>query len=343
MLQSARKRQYEVHAVAPYRLDLTVCALRRLATNVVDVLTPDARYLRAFDVPGGVMLVQVRQTGPTALTVTLNGPPREHAAALATIQRVLGTDRDIGPFRRAAGHVSWLRELVARMAGVKPPRYATLWEACVNAVIFQQVSLAAASTITRRLILALGARVELDAVAVYPFPGAELFLAAQTRELRAAGLSAAKLDTLRRCAHAILSGELDECALEALPSADAAVRLREIKGIGAWTAVVILLRGFGRLDVFPMNDTSVARNLAFVTTAPMRDVGGLLRALEPQQGMLYYHLLLARLQARGELGRPSTVAIGDVDPALRASPDVLVPGAVSRRHFWLAGRSDEPT
>jgi DNA-3-methyladenine glycosylase II len=55
-----------------------------------------------------------------------------------------------------------------------------------------------------------------------------------------------------------------------------------------------------------MNDTSVARNLALVAGAVPLDVGNLLETLDPQQGMLYYHLLLARLEARGEVGRAST-------------------------------------
>jgi DNA-3-methyladenine glycosylase II len=93
--------------------------------------------------------------------------------------------------------------------------------------------------------------------------------------------------------------------LEERPSPDAAALLRQIKGIGPWTATVILLRGLGRLDVFPMNDSSVARNLALVAGAVPLDVGSILEPLGGQRGMLYYHLLLARLEARGEVGRPS--------------------------------------
>ena len=78
-----------------------------------------------------------------------------------------------------------------------------------------------------------------------------------------------------------------------------------IKGIGPWTATVILLRGLGRLDVFPMKDSSVARNLAFVAGAVPLDIDRVLTALGPERGMLYYHLLLARLEARGEIGRVS--------------------------------------
>ena len=54
-----------------------------------------------------------------------------------------------------------------------------------------------------------------------------------------------------------------------------------------------------------MNDSSVARNLAFVAGAIPLDIDCVLTALGPERGMLYYHLLLARLDARGEIGRAS--------------------------------------
>jgi DNA-3-methyladenine glycosylase II len=110
---------------------------------------------------------------------------------------------------------------------------------------------------------------------------------------------------LRRVADALGAGALDEAQLEKLPSSDAAALLRSIKGIGPWTAVVILLRGLGRLDVFPANDTSVARNLTLVGGPASLDVETLLDTLGPERGMLYYHLLLGRLEARG--GLPTSV------------------------------------
>ena len=57
--------------------------------------------------------------------------------------------------------------------------------------------------------------------------------------------------------------------------------------------------------MFPMNDSSVARNLSLVSGSDPIDVESALDSLSPQQGMLYYHLLLARLEARDDLGRSS--------------------------------------
>jgi DNA-3-methyladenine glycosylase II len=299
------RSEHEWSVAAPFRLDLTVSALRRLSTNIVDVLTADGQYIRAFETSRGPVVVRVAQPNPGALTVTLDGDPREHRRALALVKRMLGIDRDLAYFSRAAEGVPWLSPLAQRMRGVRPPRYPTLWEACVNAIVFQQISLHAASAIMRRLILALGQSVDSEGVAVYAFPTAEGFLGAEDDVLRAAGLSLGKLSTLRRVAEALAAGALEEAMLEERSSPDAIALLRAIKGIGPWTATVILLRGLGRLDVFPMNDSSVTRNLSLVSSSDRIDVESTLDSLSPQQGMLYYHLLLARLEARDELGRAS--------------------------------------
>jgi DNA-3-methyladenine glycosylase II len=297
--------RHELSVAAPFRLDLTVSALRRLSTNIVDVFTSDGQYIRALETSRGPVVARVAQVNPGELIVTLNGDPREHKPALALVKRMLGIERDVAYFNRAAEGISWLSPLAQRMRGVRPPRYPTLWEACVNAVVFQQISLHAASAIMRRLILVLGQCVESEGVSVYAFPTAERFLGAEHDVLRAAGLSLGKLSTLRRVAQALASGALVETMLEDRASPDAIAVLREIKGIGPWTATVILLRGLGRLDVFPMNDSSVARNLSLVSDSARLDVESILDSLSPQHGMLYYHLLLARLEARDDLGRAS--------------------------------------
>jgi len=289
---------YECPVAAPYRLDLTVRVLRRLSTNVVDVLTPEGQYVRALDGSREPVIVRVTQVHPKALTVALGGDEREHGRLLAVVRRVLGVDRDLAHFDSQATSIPWLKPLAERMRGVRPPRYPTLWEACVNAIVFQQVSLLAASAIMRRLIVALGAPLDRDGIALYAFPTVERILGAEDALMRGAGLSLAKLTTLRRVGEALITGALNDVMLEERPSPEAAKLLCGIKGIGPWTAALVLLRGLGRLDVFPVNDTSVARNLAMVSASGAVNLSGVLKALSPQQGMLYYHLLLARLEAR---------------------------------------------
>ena len=294
-----------MQVVAPYRLDLTVSVLRRLSTNVVDVLTRDGHYMRVLTGESGPVIVDVVQLRADALRVTIDGNASDHGWALALVQRMLGVDRDLAHFDLAAARLQWLRQLAGRMHGVKPPRYPTLWEAFVNTIAFQQVSLQAASAIARRLIVASGHPVECDGVQLYAFPSIEQVLGAKAIVLRTIGFSVRKIETLRRAGEALASGELGEAMLEEQASVDAAATLQRIKGIGPWTAAVMLLRGLGRLDVFPVRDTSVTQNLALVSGRSSIDVAAIMKALRPQQGMLYYHLLLARLESRGEVGVPS--------------------------------------
>jgi DNA-3-methyladenine glycosylase II len=287
--------------VTPYRLDLTVSVLRRFSTNVVDRLSEDGRYERALDGFASPALVSVRQRDPATLEVAIDAPPGEAERALALVQRMLGVDRDISGFDRAAAKVPWLRALAKRMRGVKPPRYPTLWEACVNAVVFQQISLFAAGAILRRVVEALGTKVDGAGGVLYAFPSPQTLLGAADTTLGVAGLSANKIAALRRIAEALLGGRLDEAMLEERSSPEAVALLVSIKGIGPWTAAVVLLRGLGRLDVFPANDSGVARSLAVIAGAESVDVAATLKALGDYRGMLYYHLLLARLDARGDL------------------------------------------
>jgi DNA-3-methyladenine glycosylase II len=297
-------RSYQVAVAEPFRLDLTVNALRRLPSNLVDVFADNRDYYRAFDGATGPVMAMVTQLSPRSLKFAVAGPAADHASTLALVRRMLGLDRNIAAFRHAATRLPWLRPLVRRMFGLRPPQYATIWEAFVNTIAFQQLSLHAASAIVRRLVVNVQPAVRYGEVALYPFPSLERVLGSGNQMLRAAGLSANKIATLQRVADAIGSGALDRTVLDTYTTPQAAAVLTSIKGVGPWTAAVVLLRGLGRLDVFPANDSSVVRNLALVKGPAPADLPRALAALSPEQGMLYYHLLLARLESQGVLSGP---------------------------------------
>jgi hypothetical protein len=175
------RSEHECTVTTPYRLDLTVSVLRRLSSNLTDVLTPEGEYLRALGGLHTLVIARVTQRDPTTLAVSLEGDEGEHSRALAAVRKVLGVDRDLAHFDRAAARIRWLQSLAKRMHGVRPPRYPTLWEACVNAVVFQQISLVAATAIMRRLILALGQPFLTDGFQHFSFPTTTSFLATEAR------------------------------------------------------------------------------------------------------------------------------------------------------------------
>lgn len=283
---------------APYRLDFTVDALRRLAANIVDIVDQDGCYRRALQDRRGTNVIEVRQRDARTLVLRIAGP--RAARWVGTVEAMLGTQRDLQSWFRNARAFPWLAKLATRFRGVHPPRYPTLWEAMAHAIVFQQISIASASAIMRRAVAQLSPPVESGGIAYYPFFTPSQLLYSADEPLRAAGLSANKIQHLRSAALAIEDRSITEAMLAKLPSAAAAERLRSVRGIGPWSAAVVLLRGCGRLDVFPLKDSGVAHSLRLVSGDAQIDADALLRALGPMKGMLYFHLLLGRMRGPAE-------------------------------------------
>lgn len=284
----------QVSVRPPYRLDYTADALRRLAANVVDVVGEDGSYRRALCDARGANLLEVKQAGASVLSVRIAGARAQRW--LQTVEVMLGTGVRLDDWFRRVRPYPWLAFLARELRGLHPPRYPSLWEALAHAIVFQQISIHAAASIMRRTIQAAGEPIAYAGALYYPFPRPQQLLACRDERLREAGLSANKIAHLRSAAEAIVSQTITDRDIDALPSARAAERLCSIRGIGPWSAAVVLLRGFGRLDVFPMKDSGVARSLRLLSGNPSLDAHALLEALGPYRGMLYFHLLLGRVR-----------------------------------------------
>jgi DNA-3-methyladenine glycosylase II len=125
-------------------------------------------------------------------------------------------------------------------------------------------------------------------------------------------------------AAAVANGRLDLESLEALPDDAALARLQEIRGVGRWTAEYVLLRGLGRLHVFPGDDVGGRNNLqAWLRLPKPLDYDGVGRTLHPWRrygGLIYLHLLLDRLADSGfvDVRRPAPWRPARISTRLRA-------------------------
>jgi DNA-3-methyladenine glycosylase II len=137
-----------------------------------------------------------------------------------------------------------------------------LFEALVGAVLTQQVNLAFAFSIRAALVAAFGERARIAGREWQAFPTAERVARESESTLRAFRMTAAKAGTIARLARALAEGALDEERLRALGDEEAIDELMRWKGVGRWTAEIALLRGLGRLDVFPAGDLAVVKRLA---------------------------------------------------------------------------------
>jgi 3-methyladenine DNA glycosylase/8-oxoguanine DNA glycosylase len=121
-----------------------------------------------------------------------------------------------------------------------------------RAIVFQQLAGAAARAIWQRVLQALAADTE-------HFCSPEQLLACAEDSLREAGLSRQKLAYLRDLAEKFASGELNEAELALLDDEAVIRRVTAVKGIGRWTAEMLLIFTLGRPDVLPVDDLAVRR------------------------------------------------------------------------------------
>jgi DNA-3-methyladenine glycosylase II len=140
-------------------------------------------------------------------------------------------------------------ELVQRLTatGGRPPlrRREPGFAGLAAIIVSQQVSVASAAAIFGRL-----------QACVVPLEAAQIG-AATDDELRACGLSSAKIRALRAVAEAVIEGALDLKGLSDLDAGDAHKALVAVKGVGPWTADIFLLFCLGHPDAFPAGDLAL--------------------------------------------------------------------------------------
>jgi DNA-3-methyladenine glycosylase II len=296
----------------PFRLDLTVWALRRRAHNVVDRFD-DGIWRRVLVIGKSPVAVAVRQTrhgeGPE-IEVRISAARAQSVKAdvAAIITKMLGLERDLSDFYRIARADAQLRELAERLRGMKPVLYATVFEGFANAVACQLVSLSAGMHVLNRMADACGEPVKVDggATPMRSFPTADSIARSNPDALRAFGLSRQKGEYLIGLAKlAIDPKDRDFGSIDRLDDDDAIARLSKIRGVGRWTAEYVMLRGFGRINIFPGDDVGGRKKLfewLGSSDAPTYDgVGKILERWRPYGGLIYLHLLVNAVADAGQI------------------------------------------
>ena len=119
------------------------------------------------------------------------------------------------------------------------------------------------------------------------------------------GLAARKPELIIELASAISEKQLNLDELENLDNEAASDRLRKLRGVGRWSAEYVLLRGLGRLHVFPGDDVGARNRLQhWLDLAEPLDYEGVRHSIGPWRsygGFIYFHLLLKGLTESGLL------------------------------------------
>jgi DNA-3-methyladenine glycosylase II len=305
---------FELKPVSPFRLDLTVWTLRRRTHNVVD-RWDGTTYRLVLPLAAGPVEVAVTQLSPpetARIRVAVAGQPIRamvRADVTAALERLLSLRIDLTNFYQFAARQRRLGPLAQRFHGMKPSRFATVFEGAINAIACQQLTLTVGVHLLNRLAAACGATFGEGDETVHAFPRPEDLARLSVATLRQFGFSRHKGQAMIELAQLVTEGHIDLEGLTTLPDDEAVERLREIRGVGRWTAEYVLLRGLGRTHVFPGDDVGARNNLQrWLRLSKSLDYEGVHRALarwEGYAGLVYFHLLLDRLDEAGYLGETS--------------------------------------
>ncbi|WP_267941121.1 DNA-3-methyladenine glycosylase 2 family protein [Streptomyces sp. ST2-7A] len=339
----------------PYAVREILDFLTRRAVPGIEEVSgaPGARrYRRTLPLPHGHGVLEIREdealrdlaedsgnhpengSGGGRLPVLLR--LTDHRDLTAAVQRVRCLfDLDADPFTVAErlGGEPLLADAVRRRPGLRSPGAIDPVEAAVRAVLGQQVTVAAARTLTGRLVAALGTPLPVpDGGLTHLFPTADALAAAPLGPEDLSGLPAARRRTLHTVAEALADGrvrldpgadrEETERALLALP------------GIGPWTAGYLRMRALGDPDVLLTGDAGVRAGLARLGVDPAGSAP-LTEAWRPWRSYAVHHLW--RLAAGPAPAEPA--GDGPPDPD-RPGPESPIPRPVASR---LRAPSTRPT
>ncbi len=135
---------------------------------------------------------------------------------------------------------------------IKRPIISDLFTALIHAIVSQQISSKARDTVWQRIVTGLGD--------ITPITIDHLSL----EELQQFGISFRKASYIKSAAEKITSGELDLNQLYDLSDEDVCAKLTELKGVGVWTAEMLMLFSMQRPNILSYGDLAIQRGLRMV-------------------------------------------------------------------------------
>ena len=303
------QRKLTIPVVNPFRLDFTVWALRRRKTNLVDWWDEEkySRILVFDNQPVRMSIVQEGTSRTPNLGLTLSSQKgisiSTQKEALLIVRKMLGLTVDLQPFYKLATGNEFLKDLVEVFSGVKPPCFPSFFEALVNSISCQQVTLDVGILMINRLANRFGIKFEIKGVIQYAFPRPEDLENATEADIKDLGYSAQKARAIKELVQTFLQHNIDLIHLEKMANEQIVQYLTTLRGIGRWSAEYALLRGVERLDIFPGDDVGARNNLQRLFHLDEKlnyeEINKLTSQWHPYEGLVNFHLLLEKLHRQG--------------------------------------------
>lgn len=176
------------------------------------------------------------------------------------IGHILNADLDLRIFYRDILADPVLSRIATSLAGLKPPRTLTIFEALVESIVEQQIAIQVARRLVQQIIRKFGREVTVGNEVFFLFPEPEVLARASDKEFRACGISIRKGEYIRDISARIVEGSLNLNRYQMFHDPDQIIdELCELRGVGKWTAEFTILRSLGQMGTFPADDLGIRR------------------------------------------------------------------------------------
>jgi DNA-3-methyladenine glycosylase II len=171
-------------------------------------------------------------------------------AVASNVARILSLDVDGREFPDVGRQDNVVAALQGKYPGLRPVCFWTPYEAACWVVIGHRTRIVQAAALKAKIAQQLGHATMLAGATLFSFPSPQRLVDLEGFP----GLSGRKPEWLRGIARAALDGRLDPEVLRALPRSEAIHQLKELGGIGDFSAELVLLRGAGDPDWAPRHE-----------------------------------------------------------------------------------------
>jgi DNA-3-methyladenine glycosylase II len=169
-------------------------------------------------------------------------------------------DLDLITFYSNATNDKIMAQFTSKLWGLKTPTTPSVFEALVDSIIEQQISLTVANSLRNKLIKKFGYTLHLEGGLYYAYPTPQQLASVSIAELRECGLSMRKGEYIKGVSALIAEKKLNLEKLKNYENSENIVtELDKIRGVGVWTAEFTMLRGMQRLEALPADDLGLRR------------------------------------------------------------------------------------
>jgi AraC family transcriptional regulator of adaptative response / DNA-3-methyladenine glycosylase II len=247
----------------------------------------DSTYRRTVRINGHTGVIELRDiAAQNSLELRVHGiPTTELYNVVQKVRDMFDLDAPVDDIRKVLLRDTYLKKLLRSRSVVRVPGSWDPYELTVRAILGQQISVRAATTLSGRIVTRYGTPLATESFERYAplglthtFPEPATLVRAHFNRL---GLVGARIETIRTVSRAVNNGEIRFDA--ALGSDDLCSALMSLRGIGDWTAQYVAMRALKNPDAFPSSDL------------------GLLRAFDGEQGA---RMKPGELLARADAWRP---------------------------------------